>query len=409
MVFGISGNSQPKMRYVNGEKQQIFKKDGKYYVKDSEGNSIEVKKTKKRSLFGKAQFSKVSVPANSSTNAQQNQQTKISQTQVKPNEQRAAVHQNEVNDVAKMKEQAAQSPEAEPQVSQKTRKQIIKKIENKETTKAHTPDLSGFKGTTVSELRNEISEAWRSQGGGPLKAMIGEKQNGVWYFPKNHMVCRDASGRTQNIEGKLTLVHDAYEKNPDAFTITDTSSGEAHEYLFKKINVDTKGNPIYKAVSMNGKELVENQYTLNWVDDKSPELVQYEPQDNYGSGLRIKDSSKVVKKPKPKAKDDAVDSTAPKKDSYITDKKPRQKVPPKAPTRPDNRNSGDKPNKVIWINVMPGPTLPGQPKLSREQKIDSAVKGKLSPGEQQQYNKCKGEAAKIAYLKSIGIDVKFAH
>ncbi len=107
------------------------------------------------------------------------------------------------------------------------------------------------------------------------------------------MTCRDASGRTQPIQGKFEIVSESYDKNPEQFTITDSSSGKAHKYLFEKTGVDSEGNPVYKCVSMNGVEFEDNAYTLKWSDDGTPELVQTEDQANYGVGLKKKAKAPV--------------------------------------------------------------------------------------------------------------------
>ncbi len=105
--------------------------------------------------------------------------------------------------------------------------------------------------------------------------------------PADEMVCRDASGRTQNISGKFTTEGED-SKKPDKFVITDNSSGEDHVYTYEKIGEDENGKAIYTCVSMNGIALEDNQYTLEWLEDGSPELVQYDNQDNFGRGLRAK-------------------------------------------------------------------------------------------------------------------------
>ena len=122
----------------------------------------------------------------------------------------------------------------------------------------------------------------------PHEGEVGNANGWVEYLKQEEqtMVCRDDSGRTQNISGKFETK--SFNTNPDEFTITDNSSGEDHVYKYKKVGVDDKGRPIYTCVSMNGQELDSNQYTLVWKDDGTPELVQYSNQDNYGIGLRKK-------------------------------------------------------------------------------------------------------------------------
>ena len=141
---------------------------------------------------------------------------------------------------------------------------------------------------TDKEVMEELRQQWVDQGYGRIKGPKGEKAPAGEWSGVKEMVCRDDSGKTQNIQGKFKLLHDTFEFNPEAFTITDNSSGEDHKYLYKKVAVDSEGNAIYKAVSMNGRELGDNQYTLKWTDDKTPELVQYSKQDNFGIGLFFK-------------------------------------------------------------------------------------------------------------------------
>ena len=103
------------------------------------------------------------------------------------------------------------------------------------------------------------------------------------------MVCRDASGRTEDISGKLRLLDEPKAgEDPQSFTITDSSSGSDHEYLYQKVGVDENGNALYKCVSMNGDPIIsKNQYTLQWTDDNKPELVNAKGQDNHGEGLKV--------------------------------------------------------------------------------------------------------------------------
>lgn len=122
----------------------------------------------------------------------------------------------------------------------------------------------------------------------PEEGEVGNANGWVEFLQQEEMsmVCRDDSGKTQNISGKFETK--SFNTNPDEFTITDNSSGEDHVYLYKKVGVDEQGRPLYKCVSMNGVELADNQYTLVWKEDGTPELVQYSNQDNYGIGLRRK-------------------------------------------------------------------------------------------------------------------------
>lgn len=107
-----------------------------------------------------------------------------------------------------------------------------------------------------------------------------------------NMVCTDASKRTSDISGKLTIDpknKGAEGEPPKEFTITDISSGEAHVYKFVLTGEKGKdGQPIYKCESMNGQAVNENEYTLITGEDGTPKLVQYEGQKNHGFGLLSK-------------------------------------------------------------------------------------------------------------------------
>lgn len=127
-----------------------------------------------------------------------------------------------------------------------------------------------------------------------VKPVRGETNEHLDYWrstveKETEMVCRDASGKTQDISGKFDIVgKDNYEINPEAFTITDKSSGSNHKYLFRKIGITADGKLIYKCVSMNERKIsTDNQYTLVWDANGTPELVQFDDHDNYGSGLKF--------------------------------------------------------------------------------------------------------------------------
>ena len=114
------------------------------------------------------------------------------------------------------------------------------------------------------------------------------------------MVCRDASGKTENISGSFE-VKEAGENGqpPKSITITDSSSGQAHEYTYELTGTSADGKPIYTCKSMNGQAASsENAYTLEMNGrDGKPELVQYKNQANHGSGLRF--GSTAVNRPTP--------------------------------------------------------------------------------------------------------------
>lgn len=105
----------------------------------------------------------------------------------------------------------------------------------------------------------------------------------------NNMICRDSSGKTQNISGNLNITQQgAAGEPPKEFTITDNSSGTPHTYTYQLAGTSSDGKPIYNCVSMNGQPINGSaQYTLETKADGTPELVQYEKQSNYGQGLRF--------------------------------------------------------------------------------------------------------------------------
>lgn len=103
----------------------------------------------------------------------------------------------------------------------------------------------------------------------------------------SNMICRDASGKTQNIAGSFNITQSGEEgQPPQQFTITDTSSGTPHTYTYELTGKSSDGKPIYTCKSMNGMTAQANQYTLEMNDGK-PELVQYSNQDNYSTGLKF--------------------------------------------------------------------------------------------------------------------------
>ena len=192
---------------------------------------------------------------------------------------------------------AEETPTPAPAVERKT-VQKTPASQNTEVTESpksagglHSPvELSDA--LTEEEVRDELHEKFVERGGKRTPSLPGEISEGDWSIPMNQddaeMVCRDSSGRTQDIRGRLKVLSDDFEKNPEAFTITDNSSGSDHKYLYRKAGVNDKGQPVYKCVSMNGNPITtDNQYTLQWTEDGSPELVQYSDQDNYGIGLRV--------------------------------------------------------------------------------------------------------------------------
>ena len=103
------------------------------------------------------------------------------------------------------------------------------------------------------------------------------------------MVCRDASGKTQNISGNINITQKGAEgEAPKEFTITDNSSGTPHTYTYQLAGTSSDGKPLYNCVSMNGQPINGSaQYTLETKADGTPELVQYQNQANFGQGLKF--------------------------------------------------------------------------------------------------------------------------
>lgn len=119
----------------------------------------------------------------------------------------------------------------------------------------------------------------------------GDKSDYSGLNSLNNMICRDNSGKTANIAGDFKITEEGADgEPPKSFTITDSSSGTAHEYTYEFTGqYDDNGKPIYTCKSMNGQAAsTENQYTLEMKGkDGKPELVQYDGQDNYTKGLKF--------------------------------------------------------------------------------------------------------------------------
>lgn len=270
---------------------------------------------------------------------------------------------------------------------------------------------------TLEEVAEELFE--KAQGK-RIPALPGEIEEGNWseYINKNsgtsenpkplEMVCRDDSGKTQDIRGTFRGI-DSWSKNPDAFTITDSSSGSDHEYLYRKIGLNDKGQPVYKCISMNGNPIeTDNQYTMEW-NDGVPELVQHSDQDNHSIGLRVGD-----KKP------EIYDTQG--KEIYDTQIPERYKVGPGdytkenetyQPSVGDDSAAPQTPKKdevTIYLNQQPRRNGI-QPTFGKMKQgvIDQCEKQRpLSKTEQEQLNACKNMQEVREYLKTLGIKVGYA-
>ena len=93
------------------------------------------------------------------------------------------------------------------------------------------------------------------------------------------MVCRDASGRTQNIAGTLSNVQTDANGVPQSFTLTDGTSGNKYQY---EVRVGNDGTLTYECISKNGQTTIgAPTYTL-----ENGELVNKEGQNGFGQGIK---------------------------------------------------------------------------------------------------------------------------
>ena len=121
----------------------------------------------------------------------------------------------------------------------------------------------------------------------------GDKSDYSGLNSLNNMICRDNSGKTANIAGDFKITEEGADgEPPKSFTITDSSSGTAHEYTYELTGMSDDGKPIYTCKSMSGQTASKNAYTLEMKGkDGKPELVQYDNQQNYGTGLKFGQAS----------------------------------------------------------------------------------------------------------------------
>lgn len=121
--------------------------------------------------------------------------------------------------------------------------------------------------------------------GAKKKDDAGDKYKSLYSF--KNMVCRDDSGKTFPIQGKVEFSSGKTEDGiPKSLTITENS----HKYTFEYIGKDeANGKPIFKCTEMNGNAATtENEYTLEMKGKNGkPELVQYKEQGNFGKGLKF--------------------------------------------------------------------------------------------------------------------------
>lgn len=140
-----------------------------------------------------------------------------------------------------------------------------------------------------SVIDNTVDNKNDNVEGAKKKDDAGDKYKSL--YDLKEMVCRDASGKTQNISGTVTFSGEKTEDGiPKSFTITDTSSGKPHKYTYEYTGQnDAIGKPIFKCTNMNDNATsTENEYTLEMKGTNGePELVQYEKQGNFGKGLKF--------------------------------------------------------------------------------------------------------------------------
>lgn len=157
----------------------------------------------------------------------------------------------------------------EPETKAETKVKEESKAEDKakvDATKVETPPVE----VKPEEVKPETVEA--------------PKQDNINWKNGANMVCTDASGKTSNIEGKLTLGDNG--NPPQSFTITDKTSGNVYKYELQEAKEGEK--PVYKCVSKNGQAASSNNaYTLENDGNGNPKLVQHENQGNFGQGLQF--------------------------------------------------------------------------------------------------------------------------
>ncbi len=143
--------------------------------------------------------------------------------------------------------------------------------------------------TTPTTASTPVTEQTSGEHGADEEEVAEEETTNSTNWNINSMVCRDASGKTQNISGSFNITQaGANGEAPKEFTITDTSSGTAHTYKYELTGTSDDGKPIYTCKSMNGQAAsTANAYTLETKEDGTPELVQYQNQANHGSGLKF--------------------------------------------------------------------------------------------------------------------------
>lgn len=165
-----------------------------------------------------------------------------------------------------------------PQTQQTTQQQPVQeKKEDDNSVKEHSNDGSVVDNTVDNKKDNVDGAKKKDNAGDKYKSLYDLKS----------MVCRDASGKTFPIQGKVEFSSGKTEDGiPKSFTITEKS----HKYTFEYIGQnDANGKPIFKCTEMNGNAATtENEYTLEMEGkDGEPELVQYEKQGNFGKGLKF--------------------------------------------------------------------------------------------------------------------------
>lgn len=118
------------------------------------------------------------------------------------------------------------------------------------------------------------------------KVQQEQEEQPDYSFIKNgaKMVCRDASGRTQNIAGTLSNVQTDANGVPQSFTLTDDTSNNQYKY---EVRVGSDGTLTYECVSKNGDSTIgAPTYTL-----ENGQLVNKEGQNGFSQGIRTQRTS----------------------------------------------------------------------------------------------------------------------
>lgn len=136
--------------------------------------------------------------------------------------------------------------------------------------------------TTTLTRDQEIVETWYvDEGRDKAKKEFFLREKYKWADDLN---VHDASGKTQDINGKFEKGKIRDDGIPLDFTVTSNKSGTV--FKFELVKVDDNGNPIYKCMTQDNDKLRDNAYLLTTNKDGFAELVQCENQPNFGKPLQ---------------------------------------------------------------------------------------------------------------------------